>query len=420
MAIIAEAVESLKASVFEALKPSSILATCEEVGHRWRARCLDPVSTIWLFAHQILLGNTACSHVARLRPDRQVTDTAYCQARARLPLILFRRLFERVARCLQAQVQRPTMWRGRRVVIVDGTSCTMPYTKELDAAFGHPAAQGVGCSFPVMSVLGLFEAGTGLMIDLVLERLTRHDASLLHSVIRCLRRGDVVIADRAFAGWCQLMLLVRRGVDVIARLHQCRMVDAPRCRVMSARDWIERWPKPADKPDWMQQGVFDRLPEQLEVRVVEYRVEIPGHRTRDVRLVTTLLDADLYPNEELAERYLDRWEIEVNFRHLKQTLRMDQLKCRTPDGVRKEVYMFGIIYNLVRVTMLEAAQRQGVPPDRISFIDVLRWLVDRFAGHPMPVFKVNPRRPGRFKPRTIKRRPTKYPLQPPGESPRTR
>ena len=129
-----------------------------------------------------------------------------------------------------------------------------------------------------------------------------------------------------------------------------------------------------------------------------------------VTLVTTLLDAELYPLEALAELYGVRWRVELNLRHLKTTMKMDVLKCKTVEGVLKELTVYAIVYNLVRVVMVEAVRRQGVDVERISFVDALRWLVEAKPGDELPELVVNPERPGRYEPRVRKRRPKQYPL----------
>src|SRR5688500_1475855 len=113
---------------------------------------------------------------------------------------------------------------------------------------------------------------------------------------------------------------------------------------------------------------------------------------------------------ELAEQYLGRWRIEVDFRHLKTTMGMDVLKCRSVEGVHKEVAVFTLVYNLVRLVMLRAAQRQGVAVDRVSLIDAWRWLCDARDGQEAADLLVNPKRSGRLEPRVIKRRMKQYDL----------
>lgn len=154
---------------------------------------------------------------------------------------------------------------------------------------------------------------------------------------------------------------------------------------------------------------YAALPVTLTVRETRYRVERRGFRVREITLVSTLLDAEAYPAEELADLYLRRWRVETDLAHLKTTLGMDVLRCETESGVLKELTVFAIVSNLVRLVMLEASQRQGVPVERISFVDALRWLSCSPPGTPLPVLIVNPYRPGRVEPRRKTRRAKKHP-----------
>jgi hypothetical protein len=153
---------------------------------------------------------------------------------------------------------------------------------------------------------------------------------------------------------------------------------------------------------------FAALPQELRVRELRYPIVQPGFRTRTVTLVTTLLAADQYPVEALAALYRHRWQGETNLRHLKQTMGCEVLHCRHLAGIMKELTVFALVYNLVRLVMLKAATQQGVALDRISFVDALRWLGASQRRPPMPRLVVNPSRPGRVEPRAVKRRPKAY------------
>jgi hypothetical protein len=160
----------------------------------------------------------------------------------------------------------------------------------------------------------------------------------------------------------------------------------------------------------MESDAYARLPEKLLVRELRFLTPQRGHRTRMITLVTTLVDADRYPAADLAQLYLGRWQIEVNFRHLKTTMGMEVLHCQSVDGVLKELYIFALAYNLVRLVMLEASRRQQVPLDRISFIDALRWLRDAGPDTRLTPLVINPARPNRLEPRVLKRRMKEYTL----------
>src|SRR5262249_23062878 len=134
----------------------------------------------------------------------------------------------------------------------------------------------------------------------------------------------------------------------------------------------------------------------------------PGCRVQQITLVTTLLDARRYSKRALARLYATRWQVETNLRHLKQTMKMDVLRCETFVGVMKELQMFAVAYNLLRLVMVHAARRQQVKPDRISFVYALRWLRHAEPGEELRDLIVNPERPGRTQPRVRKRRAKPY------------
>jgi Transposase DDE domain len=160
----------------------------------------------------------------------------------------------------------------------------------------------------------------------------------------------------------------------------------------------------------MSQEQHDALPDSITVREIRRTVKRPGLGKITVTLVTTLLDPEKYPAEELLELRLSRWGVEINIRHLKTTMKMDVLHCQSEAGVRKELAIFALVYNLVRAVMMEAASRQAVPVSRISFADTYKWLRHARPGNTLPPLIVNRYRPNRLEPRCIKRRPKPYDL----------
>jgi hypothetical protein len=263
--------------------------------------------------------------------------------------------------------------------------------------------------------------------------LRTHDLSEVVGLHPDLRPGDVLVADRGFCSYAHLALLVQAGVHAVFRMHQKHIVDftpgrphvepsargkghkkgQPRSgwlQQLGKYDQLVHWLKPLAGPPWMDKEQFAHLPDRLEVRELQYRVQRKGFRVKKITLVTTLLDAGLYPVEALAQLYYARWGIETNFAHLKTTMGLDVLKCKTVDGVLKELIVFALIYNLVRMVMIQAARRQQVDIDRISFIDAARWLAAGRDAEPLSLLVVNPHRPYRYEPRVRKRRPKQYPL----------
>ena len=250
-----------------------------------------------------------------------------------------------------------------------------------------------------------------------------------------LRAGDVLVGDRGFCSFAHVALLLQRGIQGVFRLHQRlkltvlestedESLDQTKLKRRKQRptglakvlhrhgvcDQILACDRPKKKPEWMSEEDFTALPPVLQCRVLSYDLRQPGYRIRKITLLTTLLDAEAYLWEELAELYGRRWQVELNFRHLKITMNMDVLHCMTVEGVLKELMVFAIVYNLVRVVMVEAARRQKVDVERISFIDAMRWLVAARPGAVLIKLIVNPDRPGRVEPRVKKRRPKQYDL----------
>jgi hypothetical protein len=418
----------LRQDVTAAISSESILAACDEAGHRWRKRKLGPVTTVYLFLLQVLHRNTSCAHVVQFG-GQEFTDSAYCQARMRLPLAVLLSLMKRVAATVRG-ASETSRWRGHRVWVADGSSVSMPDTPELQAHFGQPSGQRKGCGFPVAKLLVLFHVGTGMLMRMTTAPLRSHDMSHVETISRELEPGDVILGDRGFCSYAHLAMLLKRGLEAVFRIHQQQNVDFtpgrptarrkgpyPRPQGLPSSRWVlahgpqdqvVAWQKPKRCPAWMTEEEFASLPEEISVREVRYKVATPGYRVREVTLVTTLLDAEAYPALELAELYFKRWRVETNLRHMKITMNMDVLKCTTVEGVLKELAMYGIAYNLVRSVMLESARAQDVDPDRISLVDALRWLTGEEGEGTTPILVVNPSRPGRFEPRVKKRRPKQY------------
>ena len=426
---ILAAVRRIKSEVAHWLTAESIHEVCAAVGHAWRERVLDPVATVHLFVLQVLHGNTACAHVPRLGNVR-CSGEAYGQARARLPLAVFERLLQGIVDRLRGPTLDDGRWRGHRTFLVDGSSLSMPDTPALQKHFGQPGMQKPGCGFPVMHVLAMFHAATGLLIRVAAAPLRTHDMSRIGQLHPELAAGDVLVGDRAFCSFAHLALLTARQILGVFRVHQKQIVDfRPRRKAASSRSrqrgqkglptsrWLMRlgrhdqlveYDKPRHRPNWLSAEAYAALPASLVVRELRYTIRIPGRRTRVVTLATTLLDPVRYPATAVADLYGQRWQVETHLRHLKQTLQMDVLRCQTVAGVHKELTMYALVYNLVRLVMLEATQRQQVPVERISFVDAVRWLAEAVGSDAPLKLRVNPERPARVEPRVVKRRPKGY------------
>jgi hypothetical protein len=415
------------------LSADAIKDACKEEKYSWRDRLLNPVTTVYLFILQILHGNTACQHAVHFG-QWNFTDSAYCAARKRLPLGVLRRLAGRVAERVRTTATAASTWHGHRVWLLDGSSFSMSDTPELQKAFGRPGNQKSGCGFPVARFLALFDLATGMLLRVEPAPLRSHEMSRCAVATAGLLPGDVVLGDRGFCSYAHIAILLKRKLHGVFRAHQRRIIDftpeRPRAAQGKAKgrpeamirphsrwvlsqgdsDQVVIWYKPKSKPTWMSKDEYALLPEEITVRELRYKVHTPGYRVGEVTLVTTLLEASVYPAAALADLYFRRWQVEVYLRDLKITLKMDVLKCKTVDGVLKELAVFALVYNLVRSVACESAKAQGVAADRVSVTDAVRWLVGAEGDEDLSVILINPSRKGRVEPRVRKRRPKQYPL----------
>ena len=420
--------DRLRQDIAAVLSRDTIEEACRQAQHTWRKRVLDPATTIYLFLLQVLHGNTACQHVVHFG-GWTFTDTAYCLARKRLPLAVYDWLVERTAATMRSASQG-ARWLGHRVWVVDGSSFSMPDEPELQRHFGQPGNQRPGCGFPVAKWLALFDVATGMLLRSRTAPLRTHDMSQVGPISDGPETGDIVLGDRGFCSYAHLAILLQRGLHAVFRVHQQQIVDFtpgrptarrkgpyPRPQGLPSSRWVRAqgtmdqivvWFKSQRNPKWMSKDEYAMLPSEFTLRELRFRIETPGFRVREITLVTTLLDAEAYPAAELAELYYKRWRVEVNFRHIKISMKMDVLRCKTVEGILKELAIFCLAYNLVRSVTMESARARGVDPDRVGFIDAVRWLIG-WEGDTKPTRPViNPVRRGRVEPRVVKRRPKQY------------
>lgn len=432
MASIAYALGRIKGNPLHALDRQTIERVCRECNHQWRARDLDPATTVALLCRQVALGNVACSELRRAA-GAAFSLQAYCAARARLPLGVVQGLLTAVVDAALPQTRRAAhLWLGRhRTFHVDGSSFSMPDTTELGDAFGTPSGQAEGCGFPTAHLLVLFSAATGLLLDAFAGPLNTGDVAQTPELYMHLDAGDVVVGDDSFSGYAHLALLAKRGLHGLFPVHHRRIVDFTKGRPhalegdaaavagMPTSRWVKslgredqlvEYFKPRDKPAWMSRAEYDALPASVLVRELRRTVQRPGAGKVTLTLVTTLTDPAACPAADLLDLRLRRWDVETNIGAVKTTMGMDVLRCKTEEGVRKEVAAFCLVYNLVRCVMLEAARRQDAPVARVSFADALYWVRHARPGDALPALTVNPLRPGRAEPRSRKRRPKPFPL----------
>jgi hypothetical protein len=391
-----------------------------------RQRELPRVAVFWAFLGQVLLRGASCrwaltrlqaDAVAQGRQPMGESTRAYCQARGALPLVWLQSLFAALGRWFDPRSKG--QWFGRIVRLMDATGFSMPDTAENRRRWPYAGGQKRGCGFPTGKLVGLFCLHTGRLLAFVEGSWKNHDLALARQLLRWLRAGEVLVADRAYCGWFFLVQLLEQKVDFVIPLHQARPVRSRRFR-----SWQETWKKP-HRPEDQSPRSWKKRPMELLVRLVRFQVQIRGFRTQNVVVVTSLLDEKAFPDSAIAELYARRWQVELHYRQIKTNLSLDVLRGLTPRMIERELWMHAIAYNLVRALLLQVSLTHDVALERLSFkgaLDALlawsdralrtrrhralarRTLLARVAADQVPL------RPGRSEPRARKRRPKNYQL----------
>ena len=412
------------------------LLSAEDEGSNSRERVFSLRLTFECFLWQMLQPQTSCREVVRqvqalcrLNGWAPIAegDSAYVQARQRLPRERLEQALAATARAAAMRVGKPDALRGRPVKVVDGSTTQLADTRKNQQRYPQPSTQSKGCGFPVLKLAVLFCLNSGAVLNGICGSLHYHDLRLFRQLWDQLKSGDILLGDRAYGEYTTLAALPTRGVEVVARLHQKRKVDFRKANRLGKNDGLFVWTK-----GWQQSAILTAvewagLPAQISVRIVRFTATIRGFRARRVTLVTTLLDPVAYPAHELAALYARRWRLELCLRDLKTTLGMDQLRCKSPDMAEKELLAYLVAHNLIRCVMAEAVAQYSVNLERISFkgtVDALRQYSAAIAqarNRKMRrllwddlllnlVRDLVPQRPGRQEPRAVKRRPKPYPL----------
>ncbi len=407
----------------------------QEEGPHARNRCWNLRLVFWTFLWQIAQAGASCREAIRqakalclasgapLPPD---TTSPYCQARAGVPLDRLQDMHDSLVQEARTATASRDLWQGREVLVVDGSSVTAPDTAENQQAFPQQSVQKPGCGFPIIRLVGLLSLATGLLVAWATGQWQQHELTLLQTLWDHLPPGSVLLGDRGFCAWGLLAQCLRRNVDAVFRVKGSLRRDFRRGQRLSQHERLVQWRKPSQRPRTISAEEWNALPEVLTLRLVRCRLGLPGFRTAQVILVTTLLDSAQYPPESLGQLFYRRWAMELTLRNLKTTLQMDLLSCKSPAMLERELRMHILGHNLVRRLMLEAARRHAVALERISFAGGLaaarrysealaqartqrcrRQLLD-------DLFRVLasdrlPNRPGRREPRAVKRRPKPYP-----------
>ena len=415
--------------------PAPLLSGADEGPNR-RDRIFTLALTFECFVWQMLKPGTACREVVRQVQTLctragwgtiSESDSAYGQARQRLPKERLEKAVTATAQTADRRVGTGGRLQGRPVKVVDGSSTQLADTAANQKRYPQPATQKRGCGFPLMKFVVFMSLTSGAVLNVLTGNLHDHDLRLLRGLWDQLQRGDILLGDRAFGEFTTLAGLPRLGVDVVARLHSRRKVDFRKAQRLGKNDGLFTWAKPNQPSELLSPDEWGLLPATITVRIIRFSTTIRGFRSRRLTLVTTLVDAERYPAEELIALYARRWRLELCLRDLKTTLGMEVLRGKSPDLAEKELLAYLVVHNLIRCVMAEAVAQYQVDLERVSFkgsVDAVRVYSAAISQarnetmrrelweqllHDLARDLVR-KRPNRTEPRAVKRRPKPYPL----------
>ena len=379
---------------------------------------------------QAIHGHTALTELGALTTTGACAGT-FCRLRQRLPLQLFEQVAVEMAQRALNATEQVGRWRGLRVFVLDGTGFSMPDLPALADAFGEVKAGGRPSNkplFPFAHALGMLDLATGMIVKVCLApgaTADLHGTTGMHRLL--MGKGDLLLADRGFSAVSHLAVALWHGLDVVVRAkHKDHRGGEARgqgvgkiprtrgdvvVRVLTDRRITKRLP--TRLPLTVDPELFACLDPELVLREVVYEVGCSGYRSVRICLWSSLLDSEAYPAEALAGLYLRRWQIEVGFRDLKQTVGAAVMRGRSPEVVLKEFWSHVLAYNLVRMVIAEAANGRAVEGCRISFVSALRFLrrlttpvqdVEQGLG----ALVVNPVNRRHREPRVVKRNPHRH------------
>jgi hypothetical protein len=415
--------------------PAPLLSS-EDEGPNSRDRVFCLRLTFECFVWQMLKPRTACREVVRqvqalmrLRGFKPVKegDSAFVQARQRLPQERLEKALEATTQAADRRVGSHGHLGGRPVKIVDSSTVQLADTLQNQKAYPQPSSQKKGCGFPVIRFIALLSLCSGAISVVIMDSLHNHELRLFRRLWEHLKKGDIVLGDRAYGEFTTAAALPQQGVDLLARLHHQRKVDFRKAKRISKNDGLFIWSKGYQQSQILSSSEWALLPAKITVRIIRFTATIRGFRSRRISLVTTLLDPTLYPAEQLIGLYVRRWALELCFRDIKTTMGMECLRCHSPSMARKELLASLVAHNLIRCVIAEAVARYQVDLPRVSFkgaVDALRQYSAAIAQARNQKMRrqlwsdlllnlardLVPFRPNRKEPRAVKRRPKAYPL----------
>ena len=419
----------------DAFENTGLSETIQKHYPEFRDRAFGPVTILFAFLSQMLSQDKSCAEtVARINADRAIQrlkavspdNSAYCKARVKMPQEFLHELATDTSSAIEKKVPEEWLWKGRNTKLIDGSTATMADTLENRAKYPQHGRQEDGVGFPITRMMAVFSLATGCILDLAngpYQGKGTGEHGLLRQLMHCFQPGDLVIGDAYFPSYFLIAIFQLIDVDCLFASDGKRDMDFRTGERLGKKDHIVSWQKP-QRPKWMSLDDYDQMPNSIQVRECTVTIDRPGFRSTSITLVTSLSDSHYAPKDELGWLYSQRWAAELNLAAVKTVLKMEHLRSKTPEMVRKEIWATLLAYNLIRKLMGEAAYKQGLLPREISFKGAVQnlnafrplWLIPGITdgGNLLQtlLLLISKRRvanrPGRVEPRAIKKRPRAF------------
>lgn len=396
---------------------------------------------VWSFLGQVLRDGKEAScqsavarivtHCGQQGTASPTSDTGdYCKARAKLSEAALRDLTREIAGEVEADADPSWLWKGFNGKLIDGFTFTMPDTAKNQAKFPQQKAQKPGVGLPLARAVAILSLATACVTDVAYGPYAGKETgenALLRSILGSLGAGDLAVMDRYYCSFMMIALLLGQGAQVCARKHHLRHSDFRRGKRLGEYDHLITWTRP-QRPTWMDQETYSRIPETLVLRELRNNVVEPGCRTKTIDVITTLVDAEQYTKEDISELYGFRWNSELDIRCIKSNLNLGHVRCKSPEMVGRELWTTFLAYNLIRTTAAGAALLHHKQPRQISFTSTCQYVLSSWMllscqlldsaqaiAHcelllaQIATCEVG-NRPGRLEPRVLKRRRHRYKL----------
>ena len=172
----------------------------------------------------------------------------------------------------------------------------------------------------------------------IIDTAREADAKRAREVCAGIKDGEIVIFDKAYVDFDHLWSLTERGVIWVTRAKENLQFTVLASYPVKADGAIV-----SDELVGLANAGSRQAYPELMRRVVAW-VEVDGQK----RLMTFLSNQLTWSPENIAELYRCRWQIEVFFKQIKQTLQLADFLGTSASAVRWQVWTALLVYLLLR------------------------------------------------------------------------